>query len=151
MGTNGILLFPTNLLQPPAARVRGICVSSSQESLEAFFSVYLPGAGLAEPHFFLDMGYPQSLPVVSGAVMVVFGNPTPLDITHIVWKLSHQYERNTCWAITRFNGYPRRPVVELHTLRVQFAGNGMVITKRSRGLCITRWCENPLVVVGWIR
>lgn len=30
-----------------------------------FFAGYLPGAGLAQPHFHLDMGYPQSLPVVS--------------------------------------------------------------------------------------
>ena len=36
----------------------------SQESLQAFFAGYLPGAGLAEPHFHLDMGYPQSLPTV---------------------------------------------------------------------------------------
>ncbi|CAM9849141.1 unnamed protein product, partial [Ectocarpus fasciculatus] len=34
-----------------------------RETLEDFFSTYLPGAGLAEPHFHLDMGYPQSLPM----------------------------------------------------------------------------------------
>ncbi|CAM9840036.1 unnamed protein product [Ectocarpus sp. 6 AP-2014] len=34
-----------------------------RETLEDFFSSYLPGAGLAEPHFHLDMGYPQSLPM----------------------------------------------------------------------------------------
>lgn len=35
-----------------------------QQSLQAFFVGYFPGAGLAEPHFHLDMGYPQSLPTV---------------------------------------------------------------------------------------
>ncbi|CAN0182319.1 unnamed protein product [Scytosiphon promiscuus] len=46
-----------------AALLRASPAETLRESLESFFSVYFPGAGLAEPHFFLDMGYPQSLPV----------------------------------------------------------------------------------------